>query len=1713
MSLKMNDNSTKSSDSAPPISAFQGLVLTRRPARRRQRRRPFDSLSKTPIDPMDCLGIHDFDSDSFGSQSDITDDDQSSIVDEEAILCEAESLPRILLPCDMGPLEQACFAALCCLFFNPTATTDLPPPHRVVVIGLWANIVLPPLLFKADSDQIPELVAQDVWDALRTELQCITENDCNIVTVTNAIYNEHGQKMAKQYDTTMWMHHFAAWLQSSCLDGDQPYAVQLYALEVIIPYWISLGAVARAASLLHQPTYISKEWSILIREENPLQITQRHLKSIELYLTMLPPSASKWQQALGLYQGWHIFLRQEMQVYRDQAVDASSDRSQSSGTSTASYVRPRRSSRRPREQKRGDPTQLLLLGNSLLHLSSSLDSVLTDFPGQDAAVELLWRRQAEYLAEALHVLCQVEDVHSCHVRMRCISYVLSAKAWLSMSSLCAIAEESNIDDVVDIDAVSQLYDVGEIEDGETDEVRCLNVAKVLLATAEPLKKSPTLKLMFLSLKALLHDAWGRWLYNKQRYEEARLPLEDATKQRRQILALEEDTCPAALPFFWWSSAPMQESDDDSEVLCHLLCLHSTDTERQVQETEIALAQSLEYVALAFHACGMSMTAMSSLEQALVLKIIHYGKLSLELARLKETMATVMEDLLQWETALSRYRECLRIRMHVLGQTDPDEWFTSGRDLFHSILENLASMGRVYRMLGDHDNAVGCHWKIATLAEKEWESLRSTTGRTAFWGFDDQRRMTNELRTMPLPTLVLEEEQHSKTDMKISPPQSPPLVPKNDVYEADSILLSQSAQAYQTILRIFEEKAKIVSQTSTLAAAVSDEELPLLLVSSYRLGMIHIYFGDFRSAMLALEHCLSTLWVLEPSSSDSSSEDDEERGYFRENKRRQHRFMGAFGNEMQVIGDEGIYHALGICRAACGEHDQAVRFHMTALRCAKRVHGVNSIRASEVLYDAATSYWYLKEYEKAEELWSSCLQMRSFRDVSDVNQSGDDLSGFASIDDARIHYNIGAALCALGRYSEPRTEESLEKARLMFTTLLDSQRSVEVASCLFYLALLKLRKASSAGDILSLQYSSTSLNHASSIFKTLGYLRSWSDDETLSEPSLTNPALQAHCRYVEASISESLGNVHRALDIYNSALFLYRSFEDERWKIYVASVLNKIAKLELGSSRNIDLALVNFDEALRLRKKCLGDDHEAVADTLYHMAKIHSCMDNHSVAIEMYEEALRIQILAVGSCGAAVAMTLQMIASVYVRQGNFDLAMEKLSASLSIRKNRANLFDRASRVVSGWSGDLVDDFLAMSEEAAGEEANGHIRRTLQDDLIYEEIALAAVYHCMGTIWVRLGEYSSARECFEQSLCVRRSHPALHVMCRDGTTLLHVWDTLHNLACLYELQKDYTKAISYYTAALKLKHAVLSRTEGPAALNCLVDSHAACTENLAVDGRYLNSIGSVSYAMTLHRLGTVYFRIGDRNTATACLGSAVRIQRRLLGLHHFTVAKTLVDLACALRSSEGKGDEARTCYKEAYEIRKLRYRNDANVGHILYHIGQLYDAKNDYARASTFYYQAIYTYGRQHVDAVSRRICQKLFLWEAKAINDDDDDATSGDLLAKDGFRAASIEETDDMITAQFSTISRALRESARMRIRSMDNTVMMDLDVHAPDCLISLELYFFRLYELIQFLSGEYTQRTSHFAEHARRQFEVLGAEGMKTSKDAITFQMLCLIQD
>jgi tetratricopeptide (TPR) repeat protein len=107
----------------------------------------------------------------------------------------------------------------------------------------------------------------------------------------------------------------------------------------------------------------------------------------------------------------------------------------------------------------------------------------------------------------------------------------------------------------------------------------------------------------------------------------------------------------------------------SEEECRLLIKHSlayacTLVPREfcdVNELELNLSLTLEYCALNQHARKKYQHALSLFQESLILRSIHVGKNSLDVASLHFNMGVVYDDLEDYDAAISRYHESLRIR--------------------------------------------------------------------------------------------------------------------------------------------------------------------------------------------------------------------------------------------------------------------------------------------------------------------------------------------------------------------------------------------------------------------------------------------------------------------------------------------------------------------------------------------------------------------------------------------------------------------------------------------------------------------------------------------------------------------------------------------------------------------------------------------------------------------------------------------------------------------------------------------------------------------------------------------------------------------------------------------------------------------------------------------------------------------------------------------
>ena len=99
--------------------------------------------------------------------------------------------------------------------------------------------------------------------------------------------------------------------------------------------------------------------------------------------------------------------------------------------------------------------------------------------------------------------------------------------------------------------------------------------------------------------------------------------------------------------------------------------------------------------------------------------------------------------------------------------------------------------------------------------------------------------------------------------------------------------------------------------------------------------------------------------------------------------------------------------------------------------------------------------------------------------------------------------------------------------------------------------------------------------------------------------------------------------------------------------------------------DLDVALAQLQEALRIKMLSCGPEHPDVADSLNVIGNLFYRQDKVDLALEKHEAALKIYIQAYGNDSEEVGSTLNVIGNMLDQQGKVSLAVEKHQAALQI----------------------------------------------------------------------------------------------------------------------------------------------------------------------------------------------------------------------------------------------------------------------------------------------------------------------------------------------------------------------------------------------------------------------------------------------------------------
>lgn len=205
------------------------------------------------------------------------------------------------------------------------------------------------------------------------------------------------------------------------------------------------------------------------------------------------------------------------------------------------------------------------------------------------------------------------------------------------------------------------------------------------------------------------------------------------------------------------------------------------------------------------------------------------------------------------------------------------------------------------------------------------------------------------------------------------------------------------------------------------------------------------------------------------------------------------------------------------------------------------------------------------------------------------------------------------------------------------------------------------------------------------------------------------------------------------------------------------------------------------QALSVRRRVLGNEHLAVADTLQDLASSLVLQGKYDQAEPMLDEALAMRRRIVGEDDGGVAQTLRHLAALKLERGDYPRSESLYREALAIQ-DANGIYESPDRA------DMLNDLAVLLEyegkdqgiEAIYDEALTLWRRIGGN----EHTSVATVLSNKGKWLADHGRYAEADACYEEGLAIRRkrlgdNHPLVAVI-------------LYKQASLHNLQGDHARA---------------------------------------------------------------------------------------------------------------------------------------------------------------------------------------------------------------------------------------------------------------------------------------------------------------------------------
>ncbi|NET67072.1 MAG: tetratricopeptide repeat protein [Moorea sp. SIO1G6] len=356
-------------------------------------------------------------------------------------------------------------------------------------------------------------------------------------------------------------------------------------------------------------------------------------------------------------------------------------------------------------------------------------------------------------------------------------------------------------------------------------------------------------------------------------------------------------------------------------------------------------------------------------------------------------------------------------------------------------------------------------------------------------------------------------------------------------------------------------------------------------------------------------------------------------------------------------------------------------------------------------------------------------------------------------------------------------------------------------------------------------------------------------------------------------------------------------------------------IELYKQGKYSEAIPLAQDALRIRKQLLGEEHPDIATSLNDLGLLYDAMGRYEQAEPLLNQALEMRRRLLGKEHPSVALSLNNLAELYYSMARYSEAEPLYTQALEMRK-----------------------------------------RLLGDE--HPDVAISL--NNLAGLYYSMGRYEQAEPLYTQALNMYRQ------LLRDEHPL--VASSLNNLALLYKSMGRYEQAEPLYTQALEMRRRLLGKEHPSVAtsLNNLAGLYRAMGRNQQAERLYDEALemrkrllgdDHPSVATSLNNLALFYDSMGRYSEAEPYYNQALEMSKRLLGDEHPDVATSLNNLA-ALYYSMGRYEQAEPLLTQALEMdRKLLGEEHPSVATSLNNLGGLYKSMGRYEQAEPKYTQAL------------------------------------------------------------------------------------------------------------------------------------------------------------